>query len=189
MNHAHVRHWTILSAVVVFCAAGATCASGRRSESKRISVPPAPRWAASQAALQTLALARARWDSAHVTAYRYRLAEQRFAGSPPPVLIEVRAGRIIHVQDMTGVELAELPDSFARRVPLQRLWSSRAVALTVDRLFTIAEGTIRDSLSEATITYDSAFGFPVRITRESRVATDAGSTLFATDFMALASTP
>jgi hypothetical protein len=136
-----------------------------------------------------LALGRARWESAHVTAYRYRLSEQRFAPMTSPVLIEIRAGRIIHVQDTMGVELAELPDSFARGVPLQRFWRSRAAALTVDRLFTIAEGTIRDSLSEATITYDSAFGFPNRITRESRIAIDAGSTLYATNFMPLASAP
>jgi hypothetical protein len=189
MSRAPVRHWTILLAAAVFCGEGAACAPGTRPEARRVPIPPVVHRTAPEAALQTLARARARWDSAHVTAYRYRLAEQRFAGSPPPVLIEVSARRITHVQDTMGIELTELPDSFTRRVPLERLWRSRAVALTVDCLFTIAERTIRDSLSEATITYDPALGFPIRIARESRIATDAGSTLLATGLTALASAP
>jgi hypothetical protein len=189
MSPVAVRHWTILSAAAAFCCGDASCAPGARPEARHASIPPADHRTAREATLETLARARARWDSAHVTAYRYRLAERRFAGSPPPVLIEVRAGRITHVQDTMGVELAELPDSFARRVPLERLWRSRAVATTVPGLFTIAEGAIRDSLSEATISYDSALGFPIRIARESRIATDAGSTLLATGLTALANNP
>jgi hypothetical protein len=147
-------------------------------------------WTVSKAALDSLGSARTRWDSAHVTAYRYRLAERRFAGAPPPVTIEVRAGQITHVQDTMGVELDALPDSFSRRaVPFQRLWRSRDVALTVDRLFSIAEGTIRDSLSKPTITYDPALGFPTSIADESRIASDMGSTLLASGFTVLAKAP
>src|SRR4051812_23221021 len=102
MRRAPVRHWVILSAAAAFCGRIAACASSTHAAAKRVVPPHALHWTVSRAALDSLGSARARWDSAHVTAYRYRLAERSFSGAPPPVTIEVRAGQITHVQDTMG---------------------------------------------------------------------------------------
>ena len=99
-----------------------------------------------------VAEARALWQSRHVTTYSYFGSQVSFGGSSGLVRVDVSAGEVVAVTDMTTH--AEIPT---------------ATWLTVDQLLDLAE-----TLQPMPVEFDRGLGYPKRVER-CCMADDSGA--------------
>lgn len=96
---------------------------------------------------------RARWDSAGVAHYTFKLTVSCFCpfAEIMPITVEVQDGKIVSMRDVNG-EAVE--GEFRQYIE---------EAATVEGLFTVAEENLANA-DQAEVTYDAQYGFPASIT-------------------------
>lgn len=102
--------------------------------------------------LADLAANREKWESQHITHYRFELHVSCFCAfrDRMPLTVEVQDGKVVSMLDVQGKPVSDLGDMFD-------------TYNTIDKLFAKLDAALNGEADSTTVEYDSAKGFPTSI--------------------------
>jgi hypothetical protein len=108
--------------------------------------------ACSAAATSPLAANRQKWESLHISHYRFILSISCFCGfnNRMPLTIEVKDGQLVSMLDRQGQPVTEFLDIFGKYS-------------TIEKLFNVLDSALNGGADKVTVDYDAQYGYPQAI--------------------------